>query len=140
MPEYDFVLVDLPGNIVQEGIIDCYLQQDIIFVLFNNTYDDISSTIKFYHILRDEYNYKGEIIGVPCKIDPKLKEWIYFKEKKSDDFIHYTDLPFKIFDTFIKHDQIAFSRNKTTINQNFKNAKGDILGLEFFEELKTYIY
>jgi chromosome partitioning protein len=139
LPDYDFVLIDLPGNIKQEGVMECYLEQDIIFLLFDITKNDILSTIKFYnHLL--EKGFKGEIYGIPTKVNTLVKEWRYFIGDKTGDYIHFSDLPFKLFKSFIKYDQITYNRSFNTVKQNFANAKGEIKGIEFFDELKTYIY
>jgi hypothetical protein len=143
---YDYTFVDLPGNLKQSGVFECYLNSDIIFLMFNVTNEDLSATTGFYKRLI-EAGYKGEIYGVPSKIKPAYKEWhrwLDYKEPTEEEkergvfYTHHSQVDFKLADGWIKDDQILWSRFSNTVDIFSKTGKDNPI-LELFEELTKKI-
>jgi len=138
-PEYDYTFIDLPGNLDQDGSLECYLKCDEIILLFNVTRKDLLSTFKFIEILKEE-GYKGNIVGLPWKINPMKKEWHNFISETPEDnqFTHKSSMGIPVLKTFVKNDEVSFDRNAST-STLFKNSKGEIANEEVLIELKNYL-
>jgi len=52
--DYDFIFIDLPGNLKQEGVISCYNLVDYLFIPTGTSIADIDSTIKFIDLYREK--------------------------------------------------------------------------------------
>jgi cellulose biosynthesis protein BcsQ len=85
--EYDIVLVDLPGNLLQEGVISCYFLFDFVFCPTSVSYADLQSTITFISLYKEKIEGVRKENGFDCnfyvllnKVDSKTKEFKEFKE------------------------------------------------------------
>ena len=143
---YDYTFIDLPGNLVQPGVFECYLNSDVIFLHFNVTEEDLLPTIEFYNKLVAS-GYEGEVYGVPTKIKPIFKEWSRWldyqeptDQEKAEGVIYYhkSQVPFKLTDGWIKDDQILWSRKSNSFDGFKKNDK-DNTAVKLFEELTKLI-
>lgn len=52
--DYDFIFIDLPGNLKQEGVISCYNLVDYLFIPTGTSIADIDSTLKFIDLYREK--------------------------------------------------------------------------------------
>jgi len=52
--DYDFIFIDLPGNLKQEGVISCYNLVDYLFIPTGTSIADIDSTMKFIDLYREK--------------------------------------------------------------------------------------
>jgi MinD-like ATPase involved in chromosome partitioning or flagellar assembly len=136
--ENDYLLIDLPGNIMQSGVKECYMLCDMIILLSNITRADILATIKFNEYLK-EWGYKGKVVMVPTKINPMYKEWHEFiSDSPEEGFINKDELPFPVTKNFIKYDPIAFDRKANTVDK-YENSKGNVVGEKLMDELMNII-
>ena len=119
---YHFVGIDLPGNILQEGVMPSYAMVDLLFVPFNYNETDFDSTLKFL----DEYKKVDELrqsLGYPpaekfmvfSKIDKRMGH-----VKELDGIRESSVVP--ILRNFFPYSPAVFGRDATT-SQIYK--KGD---------------
>ena len=114
--DIDVILLDLPGTLLQPGVMSCYLLLDYLFMPTNITNKDISSTIEFYDrymksVLptRKALLKKGsEIYAVLSKVNPRGTELETFVS-----IMH--NYPFKFLTSYIPYSEPAFGRNDSTI-------------------------
>lgn len=85
--EYEYVFLDLPGNLAQPGVFTAYTYVDYIFIPTRTTDTDMSSTNEFIQTYEDiynerinKYNLKTNIYVVfnmvKSKNNPELSEFI----------------------------------------------------------------
>ncbi len=114
---YDIILIDLPGNIKQTGVLTLYHFIDIIIIPMQTSFPDLDSSILFYENTiiqivetRKSQNLKTTVYGMFNRVKANHTD---FKElyAQKDDF----RIP--ILDRFIK-DTVSTRRNISTIEEN----------------------
>jgi len=113
---YDYIFIDLPGNLKQEGVIQVYFKADIIIVPVSLTELDIDSTKDFITFLKDkvkkvkELNFeKLEIACILNKVKTNTQETKMFLEEEDI-------LGVEILRPFIK-DSVSLQREVSTIRE-----------------------
>lgn len=121
--EFDIILIDLPGNMKQEGVITDYFLIDIMLIPFQPNEFDIDSTIQFYNLLmedvvkgRQESGLQTTVAGLINRVNPQTKEFKDLYENR-DQF------PFPILTNYIKESKVAYQRNINTLGENYDQNK-----------------
>jgi len=112
---YDVVFLDLPGTVMQKGIVEAYSLIDLILIPTALSRADIDSTMEFYEIikdkimpLREEYGLiSGNIWGVLNRVKTNTIEYKEFLQAKDE-------LPFKFLETCIQESHVTFQREAST--------------------------
>lgn len=97
--QFDYILIDVPGNITQEGVENCYYPLDYMFIPFNDSDFTITSTMRFielYTALKKESNKNTEVYGVLNKVNPSTKRF-----KDLNNFIKSEEFPIKILENYL---------------------------------------
>jgi cellulose biosynthesis protein BcsQ len=116
--EYDIILLDLPGNMMQEGVITDYFLIDIMIIPFQPNEFDLDSTILFYQLLktdvltvRSEQGFKTTVAAVMNRVNPTLLEFKEIVENREA-------YPFSILTNYVKDSKVAYQRNINTLGES----------------------
>lgn len=130
--EYDIIIIDLPGNLLQEGIITTYYLIDVIIMPFQPNEFDLDSTSQFYELMtnkvikqRKELGYETSIAGVLNRVKPKTLEFKEIYEGKDG-------LPYFLLNTYIKDSTVQYQRKVTTLGDGLADE-------DFCEEILEFI-
>lgn len=99
--EYDYIFLDIPGNMEDEDLQLIFRHIDYMFIPFNISNQDIKGTAKFYtkYLKAIEYRKsKGldtEVTGILVKIKPETRIFQNFIENDKDNF------PFPIMENYV---------------------------------------
>lgn len=113
--EYDFIFVDLPGNLMQRGVVLSYALADFMFIPTGISFQDIDSLILFLGIYEDEIKpvrvesgfEETKIYGFLNNVNPRLTEVVEFINEKEN-------MPIPILNKLIPQNDVAFKRNAST--------------------------
>lgn len=133
---FDIILVDFPGNMKQQGVVESLMLIDIVIIPFEPSKIEVTPTIKFYQYYdenikskREALGYKTIIRGLPNRVMSNLIEY--------KDLISKQDsLPFKLLNNHIPESRVKFQRNLSTLLKDHD----DITCNEFGEEMIQLIY
>lgn len=121
--EFDIILIDLPGNMKQEGVITAYFLIDIMMIPFQPNEFDIDSTIQFYNLLmndviegRKKNGLQTTVAGILNRVNPSTKEFKDLYENKE----HF---PFPVLNNYIKESKVAYQRNINTLGESYNQNK-----------------
>lgn len=116
--EYDIILLDLPGNMKQDGVITDYFLIDVMIIPFQPNEFDIDSTIQFYELLNNDviksrlqHGFKTTVAGVFNRVNSNTKE---FKELYSNK----AEFPFPVLNNYVTESKVAYQRNINTLGDN----------------------
>lgn len=116
---FDIILVDFPGNLKQNGVIETLHFIDIVIMPFEPNNTDLSATLYFYENVykniikaRKENGLKTTVRGVMNRVLPNVIE---FKEINRDK----EKLPFKLMENYIKDSRVDYQRNISTLSGNY---------------------
>jgi len=130
---YDYVLVDLPGNTRQNGVVACYVMVDSLFIPTSSSMIDIHSLTEFlddYNEIIDQRKASGFgtfVCGFFNKIDTRMNS---FKEiYRARNLMR---IPFM--KSFIPEKKSLFADNVSTAKA-YKDKKNSIYLTEFCEEM-----
>jgi len=135
---YDIIMVDLPGNIKQEGVLSVYALANYILFPILPDFVNLNSFLKFLELYKEEVIPIQQKLAVDCKIaaflnnvnvrSVEVKELLAQREK-------YNDL-IPIFQNVIPHSEVTFGREFNTYEE-YKNSgspdKYDAFITEFLE-------
>ena len=130
---YDIILVDLPGNMEQEGVRDVYHTIDVAFVPFKLDEANIDGTLKFWEKfkkvipVRTEAGFNTTVVGIANDVEVRTSEY----NDLADGSIKAA-MPFEMLDVFIRH-RADYKRFSTV------DFKEDKLLNEVFEKLTEII-
>lgn len=124
--EYDIIFVDLPGNLKQPGVLQCYQMVDVLIAPTQTSSLDLQSTIDFIRMYkatiiptRESLELKTAIYGLFSRVDVQNIE---FKEYNSEE--SRKTFPIEFLENFVPESKVAFQRNVSTINA-YSNNKYD---------------
>ena len=118
---YDIILVDLPGNMEQNGVMAIYHLIDVSFIPFKLTGGDIDGTIKFWDRYskvieeREKLGFKTIVKGIANDVTVNTAE---FKDFNADGGVK-DNLPFEVLDVYVRH-RAEFGRYSTTDQKDDK--------------------
>lgn len=120
--EYDIILIDLPGNLKQAGVIAVYHLIDVLFIPSQTSSLDIDSTLKFINLYKEviktrkeKANLNTNVYGIFSRVDIQNKDFKNLYGQKEE-------LPIKFLDNFIPESKVTFQRNVSTI-ESYENSK-----------------
>lgn len=122
---FDIILVDFPGNLKQNGVIEALHFIDIVIIPFEPNKTDLSPTIYFYnHVYKDIIEartgagLKTTVRGVMNRVMPNVLEF-------RDIVANKDALPFKLMNNFIKDSRVDYQRNLTTLSTEYHHPCDD---------------
>ena len=118
---FDIILVDFPGNLKQNGVIETLHFIDVVIMPFEPNQTDLLPTLRFYEevykdiiLKRAELGLKTTVRGVMNRVMPNVLE---FKEiMKTKDA-----LPFELLNNYVKDSRVDFQRNVTTLMKKYQH-------------------
>jgi len=127
--DYDYVLVDIPGTIQQEGVLPLMSIMDYIVVPTTNEEEDISSSIQFCGILQ-KLNVKHVVLMNNYEV-----QFFGMAEHEQNEFKEYSELfPCGVLSKGIR-------KNRSLLQQNFKlGLYGDHSKTDNVEKTLELIY
>jgi len=133
--EFDIIFIDLPGNLKQDGVLNCYLLVDVIFIPTQTSQLDLQSTFDFVKLykneivsLRDEEGEKTKIFGFFNRVRTQNKEFKFFQDEQTK-----ANLPIEFMENSIPDAPAIFQRNVSTVNVYKNNKYNDYQ--DFAEEM-----
>ncbi len=112
--EYDFMAVDLPGNLLQEGVMRCYALADVVFIPLNYNETDFDSTLRFIEEFRKVDELRSSMGFAPVdkylvfsKIDKRMGFSKNMEEIRSAS-------PLPVLQNFFPYKSAAFGRDSQT--------------------------
>ena len=116
---FDVILVDFPGNLKQNGVIEALHFIDIVIMPFEPNNTDLSATLYFYDNVykniikaRKENGLKTTVRGVMNRVMTNVIEFKELVSKKEN-------LPFQLMESFIKDSRVDYQRNLSTLSSNY---------------------
>lgn len=135
---FDIILVDFPGNLKQEGVVETLMMMDVVIIPFAPSKIEVMHTIKFYNYYkenilakRDQLGFKTIVKGLPNKVTPNLLEYRELIANKDG-------LPFELMNNHIKESKVNYQRNLSTLIKNYNNSCDDF-GEEMIQLLIDYV-
>ena len=111
---YDFILIDLPGNLIQEGVMDIYKTADMILIPMPAEKMVVDATVQFILTIRNEINPLREKINTkPIDVKVFLNKVNKRRLEVKEIFNHKNQYGFDILDEYLP-DYTLFSRYTTT--------------------------
>jgi len=136
--EYDYIIIDLPGNIAQHGVLSVYILLDFVFVPLLLSKTDLNTSFKYVNMiseqlpaLRAESGLKPpRIYGVHNQIHligSEDKQWVY------DGISPYTELHIPLMKSYMPRTKYL-TTELSTIGL-FEKCSKNIEIMNFFEEV-----
>lgn len=100
---YDIILVDLPGNMEQAGVMEIYHMIDVAFIPFRLAESDLDGTLAFWKKYeqviaeREKLGYKTTVKGLANMVKTSTAEFKDFQ----NGLIHKI-FPFDVFDIYLR--------------------------------------
>jgi len=135
--QYDYVLIDLPGNTRQAGILSCYMMVDKLFIPTSSSMIDIHSITEFlddYQQVvdkRKEEGFNTDIHGFFNKVDKRMNS---FKEI----YKARTMMKIPFMKAFLTEKKSLFADNVSTAKA-YKDKTNSIFLVDFCEEMFNLI-
>ena len=116
---YDIILVDFPGNLKQNGVVETLHFVDVIIIPFEPNQTDLRPTLTFYYNIyegiiesRRKIGKKTTVRGVMNRVLPNVLEFKeILKNKKT--------LPFELMQNYIKDSRVDYQRNLSTLSKAY---------------------
>ena len=129
--EYDFVIVDLPGNLSQEGVIRTLGLMDVVIVPTGFSEIEIQSTNRFIDLFKESIVPARTDMGLaPAKIFFAFNR-VNRREKEAKDFLAERDQHYL---KTVLPDSVSFRRAFTTVG-TYQHYKQKNLVKDFCEEI-----
>jgi len=137
--KFDYVFVDLPGNLKQPGVLATFVYVDYLFIptsLSSFDLDSMGIFVELYNEViekRKEINETVKVFGILNRFNPRMKEFELFQDMREK-------LPFKFLDNYIPQSDVMFQRNVSTTETYKHYRKGNVLKdiyNEFYEIIKN---
>ncbi len=125
--EVDYILVDLPGTVMQEGVIEVYAMLDYLFVPTNITDNDLNSTVAFLSDFQQYINQRRVDNNMPETVVHGVLSKVNVSTKLFKEFYNETrkELPLRFLDSYIPYSEVSFGHNVSTAGTyNYFQGKG----------------
>ena len=135
---YDIILVDLPGNMKQEGVATVYYLIDVAFIPLEPSELDVDSSMLFYDTYRSiiEYRknegYKTSVYGIFNRVNPNLLEFKDLYAKKDN-------LAFPFLNSFVKESRVKYQRNISTTEEVNTNTEEMQVWEDVLEKITSHL-
>lgn len=137
---YDIIMVDLPGNLKQKGVLSTYALADVLLIPAKADFLNLNSLVRFIEILKEDVapfqkeNNLNTKIGVFLNnVNPRsieVKELLNTKENYKSSFY--------LFDNIIPTSDVTFGREFNTYS-DYENDRNQPKYNLFIEELISFI-
>jgi cellulose biosynthesis protein BcsQ len=137
---YDIIMVDLPGNLKQKGVLSTYVLADVILIPLQTDFVSLDSLTKFIKVYYDEIKPLQDENNISCKVgaflnnvNPRgieVNELLNQKDSFKDKFI--------LFENLIPQSNVTFGREFNTYEQ-YNNIANNSKYNQFIEELVEFI-
>jgi cellulose biosynthesis protein BcsQ len=123
---FDIILIDLPGNLKQEGVVECLYMIDISIIPFEPNPVSLDGTLLFYNIYskikedREKSGFKTVVRGIANRVVIQIREY-------KDLIANKESLPFKLLDSHVSESKVQYQRNISTVEtsqSNQSNSQG----------------
>ncbi len=139
--DYDYIFLDVPGNMEDEDLTSIYRKVDIMIIPFDTSKYDVRGTAKFYIKYsetalgyRESKNLKTSVYGILTKVLPNTKAFRDFRINEVDD------LPFPVMKNYIPFLNFLKEDISTTELIKYEGTSLNIEDLcnEFIKILKSH--
>jgi len=137
---YDIIMVDLPGNLKQEGVFGIYALANYILFPITPDFVNLNSFIKFLELYKEDVVPVQQKLAVECKIAAFLNNVnVRSVEVKIllDQRENYHDL-IPIFQNVIPRSEVTFARKFNTYEE-YKNSESSDKYAAFIAEFLEFI-
>lgn len=135
---FDIILVDFPGNLKQQGVVESLMLIDIVIIPFEASKLEVTPTIRFYEYYaeniqskREALGFKTIVRGLPNRVMSNLTEYKELVAKQDE-------LPFKLLKNHIPDSRVRFQRNLSTLLKGSDNNSSEF-GEELIELIMNFI-
>lgn len=135
--EYDYIFIDLPGNLKQQGVINAYLMADLIIVPTSLSKEDIDASMIFLNIImkdiipaRKEIGLDTEVIAMLYKVRKMGKDYKEFLQ-------HKEQFPIRFFDEVVPISDVLSKQTSTFENVQYKTKTFEMSSI--LDEFRTLI-
>lgn len=135
---FDIILVDFPGSLKQDGVIQTLMMMDIVIIPFETSPISVMHTLNFYNYYkenilskREALGYKTVVRGLPNRV---LSNVLEYKELIAEQ----SNLPFELLKNHIKESRVNYQRKFSTIMRNYENTC-DEFGEEMIDLITEYL-
>lgn len=137
---YDIIMVDLPGNLKQKGVLSTYVLADIVLIPLQTDFVSLDSLTKFIKVYYDEIKPLQEQNNLSCKIGAFLNN-VNPRGIEVNELLNQKDTfknKFMLFESLIPQSSVTFGREFNTYEQYNNNANNSKYN-QFIEELVDFI-
>lgn len=137
--DYDFIFIDVPGNMMEEGVLPLYFLVDyLIFPTKGSAKDDTSAAVFLESYIENILPFKKE-----NNLDVNIKGLMYMVNKKG---IRYKDfkikerkgeIPIPFFNSVVPHSEVLEDNYDTVKVSDYRSTNFDIKDL--FNEMSEYL-
>ena len=135
--DFDFIFIDLPGNLKQEGVVKSISMADIIIIPTSLSREDLDSTGKFLKILneqiipvRNSIGVNTDIYGILYKVRKRGKEYREF-------IAEIVEMPIKFFNEVVPNSEVL--KRQTSTYENVDYASKSFEMKDMLEEFKNIL-
>lgn len=130
--EYDFIIVDYPGNDEVEGFYESISETtDVLVIPTSVRSKDLSMYFKFLKRV-SEAGYNGPKLGVPSKVTPASKEFKEYLEENKDK------MGIPMTNEFVPFREATFARGNVTYMLTH-DTKSQPVKLELLKEILEFV-
>jgi CobQ/CobB/MinD/ParA nucleotide binding domain. len=135
---FDIILIDFPGNLKQDGIIETLHLVDVIIIPFEVNDMSLAPTLQFYEIYsniletRKKNGYETTVKGVPNRVSPNVKEYKDLLDNKDS-------LPFELLNNHVKESKVEFQRKISTISTYYQYSAAEAFCDEVLDLITSHV-
>jgi len=139
---FDYMVIDLPGNLKQKGVMDSYMPVEVLFTPLNPMSDnDIESTITFLDRYKEVDKMRQEAGLEPCeKYIISSKRDRRFAFNKEEFRKKFENFDVKFLEEEFPYSPVSFGQNVNTLleyKKNLKDKETEQLCIKLFEILEN---
>lgn len=119
IPDFDYIFIDLPGNLKQKGVLSCLIQIDLFIIPTTLSDEDLDATIRFIDLLfrdvvpeREQNGLKTNLYGILYKVSKRSKEYSEFSK-------NIKDFPIPFFAEVVPNSDVMKRAISTANNMNY---------------------
>lgn len=135
--DFDYIFIDLPGNLKQEGVVKSLSMADLIIIPTSLSREDLDSTGKFLKILYDQIiparksvGMETEVYGILYKVRKRGKEYKEFVKE-------IEEMPIKFFSEVVPNSEVLKRQTSTYANVDYASKSFEMK--DMLEEFKKII-
>lgn len=137
---YDIIMVDLPGNLKQKGVLSTYVLADVILIPLQTDFVSLDSLTKFIKVYYDEIKPLQVENNISCKVGAFLNN-VNPRGIEVNELLNQRDSfkdKFTLFENLIPQSSVTFGREFNTYEQ-YQNIANNSKYNQFIDELVDFI-